>query len=177
MSVQIFNPKKPLNKVIRQWAAETTIALQGNFKTQQIFPFEVFPGWKQINQRRKDAGLTYSTGEGYRSLVAVGFGNTPGDAGVKITYNDYLRFVDMGVAGGRPYSSVEHARKARHTKRYVQFWEPTKGESHRPAIMMEARHLQHRMQIYLEDFYGWEGRVQITRGLTNLDEIDLGFGG
>lgn len=39
--------------------------------------------------------------------------------------------------------------------------------------MMEARHLEGRMQRYLEDYYGREVNAQIYRTFSGLGAIDL----
>ncbi len=135
------NPPRKPNSVLAQFASETLEALGTNFSVQHISPYAL------------ESGKKTGTGKALRSLETSSGGNE--DAWVlRIRFNDYLRFVDMGVGRGRPIEVVERGRKARHNKRYVRRWDPAGGETHRPHLLMEGRHLQARLQNYFEDYYG-----------------------
>ena len=86
---------------------------------------------------------------------------------------DYLRFVDMGTAGGRSVEDVRRERKARYNRRYVKIWDAGDGQSHRPSIMREMRHLATRMQTYLTDFYGMEVNAVIYKSFANIESLDM----
>lgn len=171
MAVQIEETRRPPNVVLRMFARQAVTSLQRNMQTQHVWPTEIYPGFKQVNEYRKQHGGWYATGNAAKSFQSE-VGSTPGSEYIRIEFNHYLRFVDMGVGKGRPLESVERGKKARHTKRYVNMWYPSGGESHRPAIMMEARHVETRMQNYFEDFFGRELSVQVIRAFSNI-KLDL----
>ena len=81
----------------------------------------------------------------------------------------------MGTVGGRPLDVVRRDRKARHNRRYVRQWIAVMGESARPSIMMEARHVASRMQRYYEDFYGRELSVEVFRDIEDLPPLVFQF--
>ena len=173
MAVQIEKPRRPINVVLRSFARQSVQTLEQNFRTQHIWPTEIYPGFAAINQQRKERGNWYATGRGARSFTYEVMATTPGNETIRIEYNHYLRFVDMGVGQGRTWEDVEHTRKARFRRRYVSIWATRDGDTHRPAIMMEMRHLEGRMQRYLEDYYGREISTQIYRTFSGLHAIDL----
>jgi hypothetical protein len=88
-------------------------------------------------------------------------------------YNDYLKYVDIGVGSGTKASGVERGRNVRFRSRYIGSWNRAQGSSHRPAIMAELRHLQTRLRDYLVDFWGAEGTVDILNSFEGLN-VDLG---
>ena len=88
-------------------------------------------------------------------------------------FNDYMRFVDMGVGQGTSYEDVESGKKARFQTRYISKWDRKSGKSQRPAIMMELRHLQQRIANYLVDFYGYEGEVKLINTFEEASPIVL----
>lgn len=159
----------PLNEMSRLFFQQTLDQLEINTVTQVVYPMEVYRGYKVINEKRKEAGMWYSTGQGVHSfagrIVADGSASTMTFA---FSYNDYMRFVDMGVGQGTKYEDVENSKKARFRSRYISNWDRKAGKSQRPAIMMELRHLQKRVGDYLRDFYGYEGEVAL---LSTFDEI------
>ena len=66
------------------------------------------------------------------------------------------------------YDDVDSARKANYARRYVRSWKRYgAGRSQRPAIMMELRHLQTRMQNYLVDFYGFQGETMLIKAFED----------
>ena len=51
----------------------------------------------------------------------------------------------MGVGKGRPISKVYRSEDAGYSTPYMG-WHPSKGKTHRPAIMMEVRRQARRME-------------------------------
>lgn len=173
MATRIETPRRPVNVVLRTFARQSVQALERNFRTQHIWPTEIYPGFAKVNEERKKRGDWFATGSGVRSFTYEVMSSGVGNETIRIEFNQYLRFVDMGVGAGRPWEKVEHDRKARYQRRYVSIWDSRDGDTHRPAIMMEMRHLQGRMQRYLEDYYGREVSVQLYRTFSGLSAIDL----
>lgn len=142
--------------------------------TQCIYPKEVYKGYAVVNQKRKEMGSWYSTGQGAKSfngqILEAGEG---GKVTMAFTFNDYLRFAEMGVGKGTSYEDVQSAKKARFQTRYISKWDRKVGSSQRPAIMMELRHLQQRIANYLVDFYGFEGEVRLVNTFENMPPIQL----
>ena len=172
MAVQFYKPMKPLNTVIQSWVDETEAQLTDNMNTQYIWPVEVYPGYRQVNEYRKKHGGWYSTGEGEKSIGGrVANANSAGTVTVVFHWNQYLDFVDRGVGKGRPSGSIDRDRKAHFQRRYIGIWN-TSGASKqtsRPAFMMEMRHFEARLQKYLADFYGYEGSVRMLKAFDNLN--------
>ena len=172
MGQPIKNPMFPFSRVASRFFQQTINQLEVNTMTQCIFPKEVYNGYAVVNQKRGDIkGAWHSTGEGVKSFAGKII--EAGDYG-KVTmafeFNDYMRFVDMGVGLGTKYEDVDSARKAHYSRRYVRSWKRYgAGRSQRPAIMMELRHLQSRMQNYLVDFYGYQGEAQIIKAFEDSD--------
>ena len=173
MATQIETSRRPINVVLRSFARQSVQSLERNFRTQHVWPTEIYPGFAAVNAARKARGDWFATGKGARSFTYEVMSSGSGNETIRIEYNHYLRFVDMGVGQGRPFEKVEHDRKARYQRRYVSIWDSRDGDTHRPAIMMEMRHLQGRMQRYLEDYFGREVSVQIYRTFSGLHAIDL----
>lgn len=142
--------------------------------TQCIYPKEVYNGYAVVNQKRKEMGQWHSTGEGVKSfagkIIEAGEG---GKVTMAFQFNDYMRFVDMGVGQGTTYEDVESVKKARFQTRYVSKWDRKSGKSQRPAIMMELRHLQQRIANYLVDFYGYEGEVKLINTFEEASPIKI----
>lgn len=142
--------------------------------TQCIYPKEVYNGYAVVNQKRKEMGQWYSTGEGAKSFAGrIIEAGEEGKVTMAFLFNDYLRFVDMGVGQGTTYEDVESGKKARFQTRYVSKWDRKSGKSQRPAIMMELRHLQQRIANYLVDFYGYEGEVKLINTLDEAGPIKI----
>ncbi len=178
MAVQIDSPRRPINVVLRSFARQAVQQLEQNFRTQHVWPTEIYPGFAKVNEIRKQRALAghkqwYSTGEGAKSFTFEVMSASQGNETIRIEFNHYLRFVDMGVGQGRPFEAVDTARKARFRKRYITIWSSRDADTHRPAIMMEMRHLEARMQNYIEDYYGREVSVQLYRTFSGLKAIDL----
>ena len=153
---------------------QTINQLEVNTMTQCIYPKEVYNGYGVVNQKRKEMGMWHSTGEGAKSfggkIIEAGEG---GRVTMAFSFNDYLRFVEMGVGQGTKYEDVENSKKARYQSRYVTKWNRKEGKSQRPAIMMELRHLQQRIANYLVDFYGYEGEVALINTFEEASPIRL----
>ena len=179
MAVQIEKPRRPINVVLRSFARQSVQAMEQGFRTQHVWPYEIYPGFAKINAIRKARVMRggkdwFATGEGLKSFQYEVMSAAQGNETIRIEFNHYLRFVDMGTAGGKPIETVDRARKAHYSRRYVTIWSARDGDTHRPfSIMMEARHLEGRMQRYLEDYYGREVNAQIYRTFSGLGAIDL----
>lgn len=173
MAVQIEKPTRPINVVLKEFANDLKQALAENFTTQKIYPLgEVYPGYYQVNFQRFTKGQWYSTGEGAKSFETQVHCST-GNEAIVLRFNEYLRFVDMGVGMGTSYGDVKSERKAHHSRRYITMWHRKEGESHRPAIMMEMRHLEHRMIRYFEDFYGREISSAVLKSFEGLTPAQM----
>lgn len=173
MAVQIEKPRRPINVVLRSFARQSVQQLQADFRTQRIYPYEIYPGFAKINEYRKQHGSWYATGQGVKSFQYEVMSAAAGNETIRIEFLGHLRFADMGVVGGKTIDTVKRDRKARHNKRYVSIWNARDGDTHRPSIMREARHLEGRMQRYLEDYYGREVNTQTYRTFSGLGAIDL----
>ena len=170
---RIENPLSPLNEVISDFHRQTLLQLQVNFATQHIYPYEVYPGYHQVNEARKKRDEWYSTGEGIRSIDGSIVRADEGGVTLEYRFNDYLRYVDIGVGGKVRAGDVERGKNVRFRSRYVSRWDRSSGRSHRPAVMAELRHLQTRVRDYLVDFWGLEGEVNLLNTFDGLN-IDLG---
>lgn len=174
MGKPIKNPMMPLGAMSQKFLEQTLNQLQINTMTQRVYPKEVYSGYMVINSKRKEAGMWYSTGQGSESFAGRVFsGDNVGKITFAFTYNDYMRFVDMGVGLGTKYEDVETAKKARCKTRYLHNWARKDGKSHRPAIMMEFRHLQTRLGNYLRDYYGYEGEIAFVNTFAELSPLQI----
>ena len=145
----------PLSSIIKTYMQQTTDDIQMNIKTQKIWPYEVYPGYAEINEQRKEKNQWYSTGEGAKSIRGRIISATPDYVHVEFTMLQHMRFADMGVGQGTSYEDVQTQKKANYRRRYIRKWNRFyEGMSHRPAIMMTIRHLGFRMEKYVENFYG-----------------------
>ena len=175
MAVQIEKPRRPINVVLRSFARQSVQQLQADFRTQRIFPYEIYPGFAKINEYRKQHGSWYATGQGVKSFQYEVMDASIAGATIRIEFLDHLRFVDMGTAGGKKIETVQRSRKARHNKRYVAIWDSRDGDTHRPSIMREARHLQARVSNFFQDMLAEEVQVQVYRTFSGMKAIDLTF--
>lgn len=164
----------PLSKVIGDFVEQTERQMRWNMGTQQIWPTEVYPGYKEINELRKKRGNWYSTGEGIKSIRArIVSASSVGDLTIKISYLDHLRYADMGVGQGTKWEDVDTKRNVKFNRRYIRKWKRTEGKSHRPGLMPEVLHLKSRIQNYLADFYGYTQPLALVKsyelsGIINL---------
>ena len=153
----------PMRYIADLFKQQTLQQLRINMMTQRIWPFEVYPGYRVVNERRsmpkKQGGggknAWVSTGEGIKSFEGdvIEADETTGMVTMAFRYNDYMEYVDIGVGAGRKADDVERGRKVRYRNRYTQ-WEPGAGKTHRPAIQPELNHLLTRLEDYVQDFYG-----------------------
>ena len=164
------NPMLPLRYVANMFKEQTLDAIENNLMTQKIWPYEVYPGYKMTNDRRRQEGGWFSTGQGARSFEGsvIEADENSGRVLMKFRYNDYMDFVDMGVGAGRKATDVDRAKKANYRRRYINKWIPSAGASHRPAISMEFRHLASRIQSYCFDFYGTELEYRVLNTFDGL---------
>ena len=170
MAKVIGNPLLPLRYVANMFKNQTLQQLENNFITQKIWPYEVYPGYKMTNDRRSQEGGWVSTGEGVKSFEGevIKADENTGMVTMAFRYNDYLQYVDIGVGAGRKAEDVERAKKANFRRRYINKWMPGSGLTHRPAIMMEMRHLATRLQNYTMDFYGNEAEYRTLETFDGL---------
>lgn len=172
----------PLSKVMHDFVEQTENQMRWQFATQKIWPYEVYPGYAEVNAMRKAAALKkgdgsgpwYSTGEGYKSIRGqLVSATTAGDVTIKFSYLDHLSFADMGVGTGTKWEDVQTSKKANFRTRYIRKWERPKGQSHRPALLYQIRHLTYRIQGYLADFYGYTEPMRMVRDLDLSGVINL----
>lgn len=176
----IKTPLMPLKYVARSFLNQTLDQIVRNLETQHIWPTEIYPGFRIINEmRRRQAeeaaahgkqGPWYSTGEGQKSFegTLIRADEETGFIDLAIRFNDYMQYVDIGVGAGRKSEDVSRSKKVRYKQRYTQWW-PGEGKSHRPAIMPEIRHLATRLSDYTAAFYGNKfefGVYETFEGLT-----------
>ena len=160
----------PLRYIANMFLEQTLKDIQLNLKTQHVWPTEVYPGYRTINEIRKRNHLWYSTGEGAKSFEGniIRVDEESGIAELAVRYNDYMQYVDIGVGAGRKADDVERGKKVKYTTRYTA-WDPSSRKSHRPAILPTLRHLATRLGDYCEDYYGNKaeyGIYETFEGLT-----------
>ncbi len=174
MGKRTKNSILPFSRVAEWYLRQTLTQLEVNTMTQRIYPKEVYNGYAVVNQKRKEGGMWYSTGEGAHSFAGkIIEAGQAGNVTMAFTFNDYMRFAEMGVGMGTKYEDVENRKKARYQTRYISKWDRKDGRSQRPAIMMELRHLATRINNYLADFYGMEGAVRIINTFEEVSPIKL----
>lgn len=170
MPKPIQAPAFDFKDTARWYLGDVLRQLKINTETQCIFPKEIYSGFRAINTARGARGQWHAEGVGVNSFQGRIVNDTPEGWTYEFTYNDYMRFVDMGVGLGTKYDDVDSARKANYSRRYIRSWKRYgAGRSQRPAIMMELRHLQSRMQNYLVDFYGYQGEAQMIKAFEDSD--------
>ena len=153
----IGKPIIRLNRAMELFFRQTIVQLQNNMLTQNIFPAEVYPGYAQVNEQRRKLGMWHSTGKGYNSFHKKWVKRPEEDdvsLGVQFSYNYYLPFAELGVGKGTRAGKVDRGKKGKYKVRYTRRWDRSEGKSHRPAILMEFRHLETRMRNYIVDYYG-----------------------
>ena len=150
----------PMRYIADLFKEQTLQQLQINMMTQRIWPFEVYPGYRVINERRsmpkkQGGGGWVSTGEGIKSFEGsvVEADEDTGMVTMSFRFNDYLQYVDIGVGAWGEAEDIDRARKVRYRNRYAN-WIPSGGKTHRPAIQPELNHLLTRLEDYVQDFYG-----------------------
>lgn len=170
MPQPIQSPAFSIRDTAQWYLKDTLTQLFVNTKTQCIYPTEIYKGFSAINAARGARGQWHAEGEGAKSFQGRIVSATESDWTYEFSYNDYMRFVDMGVGLGTKYNDVDSNRKANYKSRYAKRWKRYgAGHSQRPAIMMELRHLQSRMQNYLVDFYGYRGEIALIKAFEDND--------
>ena len=174
----IQSPFAPLKDVAEIYLKQALLDIQLNFQKQRIYPTEVYRGYEKVNQYRRKHHMWWSRGDGAKSFEGTVYqaNEEPGELTVGIRYNDYLKFVDIGVGlTGNPHDpeahitadKVDRARKAKYNTRYIRKWDRREGKSHRPAIMRTIRRLKTRYENHLADYYGWQAIMQIAKALED----------
>lgn len=177
----IKSPFAPLREVAGLYLKQAILDIEVNFLTQRIYPTEVYRNYEKVNQYRKEHGMWWSTGEGVKSFEGTVYqaDEEKGELTVGIRYNDYLRYVDIGVGlTGDPKDPAAHitadkvdrSKRAKYKSRYISKWDRRAGKSHRPAIMRTVRRLKQRYENHLSDYYGCQGLLQIMNALETSSE-------
>lgn len=145
----------PMRYIADLFKQQTLQQLGINMMTQRIWPYEVYPGYRVRNERRKTLGGWVSTGEGIKSFEGsvIEADEDTGMVTMAFRYNDYMQYVDIGVGAWGKAEDIERNRKVRYRNRYAN-WVPGGGKTHRPAIQPELNHLLTRLENYVSDFYG-----------------------
>lgn len=160
---------RPLNEMIRIFAEQADEQMTMNFKTQRIWPYEVYPGYAEVNRKRKKNGQWYSTGRGLETFrIFAANSSDIWHAEIDAVFLDYMRYVDVGAGIGRIAEDVDRSRKANFARRYNK-WQVQERRTSRPALMMEMRHILSRMRDYAADFYGYEGTGYIIKTFEELE--------
>ena len=102
----------PLRYVANLFKDQTIAQLQNNFMTQRIWPYEVYPGYREVAKRRKHGNSdAHPNGEGVKSFHVYVENDDPFQMTLIGEYNDYLKYVDLGVGGwGEPTTLTVLAR-------------------------------------------------------------------
>lgn len=167
-------PIMRLNRTMNLFFRQTLLQVKVNMLTQGIWPAEVYNGYAKVNEERKEKGMWFSTGQGYNSFSHRWVKQpTEEDTSLAVafSYNEYLPFAEMGVGKGTKNEQVNRNKKGNFKVRYTQKWNRREGKSHRPAILMELRHLQTRMRDYIVDYYGGHIEDMMLEYMPN--RIDL----
>lgn len=145
----------PMRYIADLFKQQTLQQLGINMMTQRIWPYEVYPGYRVRNERRRTLGGWVSTGEGVKSFEGsvIEADEDTGMVTMAFRYNDYMQYVDIGVGAWGKADDIERNRKVRYRNRYTS-WVPSGGKTHRPAIQPELNHLLTRLENYVSDFYG-----------------------
>ncbi len=170
----------PIQDIAPLYARQAITDIRVAFHTQRIYPTEVYAGYRKVNEQRRKRGMWYSTGNGASSFDYKVYqaDKETGNLTVGVSFNDYLRYADIGVGlAGRPSDPAAHitADKVQRSKdvnwksRYISGkWNKRQGKSHRPAIMRTLRRLRRRYETYLADFYGYQGQVYIINAFAGM---------
>jgi hypothetical protein len=162
----------PIRRAVTVFHEQTLEQLGMTGDTQHVWPEEIYPGFRQVNEmRRRAAGGDpakgwFSTGEGRKSIEGkIVSMNDAGDITLQYSILRYMRFVDMGVGAGTKKEDVDRQRKASWKSRYTK-WNRAVGMSHRPFWRMELNHLETRLGTFLRDWYGHEF-IETINGLDD----------
>lgn len=164
----------PARKKLEMIIQDTLEAIENNFETQKIFPYEVYPGYREINEEA-GTGSWKSTGKGMHSFRGQVLADKVSNSRIDFWYDRHLDFVDMGVGKGRPIDKVERRLSADHKIRYME-WNAKEGSTQRPAIAIEFRHQTRRMRNYWANRFRFDAQCILVMGLEgSLDDagVDL----
>ena len=171
----LSEPIIKLNRMVRFFYEQTFDDLTYNRMMQHIYPSEVYEEYMEINQIRRRKGQWYSTGKGAKSFDGkVTRQPTKNNTSFSLLYkfNDYMRYAEIGVGRGTHAEDVQRSKKGHWNVRYTSRWNRKMGRSHRPAFMMQFRHLQTRLRDYMSDYYGGYPVVNLLEGIP--EKINLG---
>lgn len=155
----------PLRYVANMFKEQTLKQLVANMQTQRIWPYEVYPGYKEENEyRRQQAerawlngkqGPWFSTGEGIKSFEGevIEANEDSGMVTMVFKYNEYMQYVDIGVMQGVHAEDVNRSKKIQFKNRYISRWAPRAGSSHRSIMQPEFNHLLTRIEGYVQRYY------------------------
>lgn len=145
----------PMRYIADLFKQQTLQQLQINMMTQRIWPYEVYPGYRVRNERRKTLGGWVSTGEGIKSFEGsvVEADEETGMITMAFRYNDYMQYVDIGVMQGVKADDVNRSKKIQFKQRYINRWAPHSGSSHRSLMQPEFNHLLTRIEGYVQRYY------------------------
>lgn len=167
----------PIERAVSVFHEQTLEQLGMTGDTQHVWPEEIYPGFRKVNEERKrkaggnPAKGWFSTGEGRKSIEGkIVSMNGPADITLSYSILRYMRFVDMGVGAGTKKDDVDRARKANWKSRYTK-WNRAVGMSHRPFWRMELAHEETRLGMYLRDWFGHEF-IETIEGLGD-DTIEF----
>lgn len=172
MPIPNYHKPIPAGQKLRLLAYDTLEAIARNFKTQGIFPYEVYKGYMAENAKAKSSSWK-STGAGFDSFYfQLQDAARDSDIGVRearidFFFDYYLKFVDMGVGKGRPIQKVKRTLSADHDIRYLA-WNSQEGSTQRPAIMMEFRYQANRMMKYFATRYKYDAQAIVISGLEGI---------
>ena len=166
----------PISDKLNYWCADTIESIRRNFVTQGIFPVgEPYQGYRARNSKAAESGRRHSTGAGYDSFyfqvlnAAQNQDMVPTDVAVKLLYNYYLKFVDMGVMSGLTADKVQKSRAAQFDQQYFNTWSPKTGDTMRPAISMEIDYQTKRLGMYLTKQYEAEAQMIVLNAVDGLE--------
>lgn len=170
----------PLRYVANMFKEQTLKQLVSNMQTQRVFPYEVYPGYIQENEYRRQAaerawmqgkqGPWFSTGEGVKSFEGevIEADEATGMVTMAFRYNDYMQYVDIGVMQGVKADDVNRSKKIQFKNRYISRWAPRSGSSHRSVMQPEFNHLLTRLEGYVQQRYDAKLDFQIKE--TFMDQ-------
>ena len=159
----------PLRYVANMFKEQTLNQLVSNMQTQRLFPYEVYPGYIEENEYRRQHGGWYSTGEGIKSFEGdvIEADEQTGMVTMSFRFNDYLQYTDIGVMQGVKADDVSRSKKINFKQRYVSKWDPRRGASHRSNIQPEMNHLLTRIERYVQQHYDAKLDFQIKETLVS----------
>lgn len=166
----LAKPSASLRKTISRFHKETLDQIDINLATQQIWPTEVYPGYRKENEYRKKHGMWYSTGKGAKSFRGkILSADRIDNISIEYRYLNYMRFAEIGVGKGVSAEDVDRGKNVNYSTRYISMWNRRMGKSHRPSIRSEVNHLSTRIEKFLLDFYGEQLKAHVVYGF----EMDI----